>query len=290
MKPEIVSNYRCHVGECPIWHPVKKQLYWVDIFRGQVICYHPKKNTTEVFYEGEPVNGITFQEDGSLLLLMQKGLVAKLIDGKIEYVIDQVSDVPGCVFNDVLADPLGRVLRGTACPTMPTERSCGLYCLDINRSVRLIADDIGFSNGLAFSPGANQLYCSDTFLRLIYIFEYNKQNGTLSNRRIFVETKADEGTPDGLTVDSEGCLWAVLFGSGDVVRYTPEGIEEKRIKFPAKQITSLNFGGEDLTDLYVTSAIYGPHGMDESDSAGALFRLKLPVKGSPGFFSRIACK
>ena len=119
------------------------------------------------------------------------------------------------------------------------------------------------------------------------MFEYNKQNATLSNRRIFIETGADEGTPDGITVDSEGYVWAALFGSGDIVRYTPEGIEERRIKFPVRQITSLIFGGEDFTDLYVTSAIYGPGGVDESDSAGALFRLKAPVKGSSEFFSRI---
>jgi sugar lactone lactonase YvrE len=287
MKPEIIGNYRCHVGECPVWHPEKRRLYWVDIVKGQVICLNPESNTTEVCYEGEKVKGITLQEDGSLLLLMQKGPVARLIDGEVDYIIEQAPDTPGCVFNDVIADPSGRVIRGTACPEKPTEKLCGLYCVDTDRSVKLIADDIGFSNGLAFSPGADRLYCSDTFLRLIYVFDYNQQNGTLSNRRIFVETKPDEGTPDGLTVDSEGCLWVVLFGSGDVVRYTPDGIEERRIKFPSGQITSLNFGGEDLTDLYVTSAIYGPYGIDKSESAGALFKLKLPVKGASEFFSCI---
>ena len=182
MDPEIVVNCKCHVGECPIWHPVKRLLYWVDIFKGQVICYDPEKNIAEVCYEGEPVNGITIQEDGSLLLLMQRGPVVKLTDGKTEYIIDQVPDVPGCVFNDVLADPVGRVIRGTALPQMPAdERLCGLYCIDVNGSVKYIADDIGFSNGLAFSPGAKQLYCSDTFLHYIYIFEYDARNGTLSN-------------------------------------------------------------------------------------------------------------
>lgn len=289
MKPEIIVNCKCHVGECPIWHPIKKQLYWLDIFRGQVLCYNPKNNVTEVCYEGEPVNGITIQEDGSLLLLMQKGPVAKLRDRNAEYIINQVPDVPGCVFNDVLADPLGRVLRGTALPDMPTsERLCGLYCIDIDGSIKLIADDIGFSNGLAFSPGSNQLYCSDTFLHRIYIYEYNKQSGTLANRRVFVETHADEGTPDGITVDSEGFVWVALFGGGVVVRYTPQGIEERRIRFPARQITSLIFGGEDFTDLYVTSAIYGPNSIDKSESAGALFRVKLPIQGVPEFFSRIA--
>jgi D-xylonolactonase len=288
IKPEIIVNRKCHVGECPVWHPIKKQLYWVDIFKGQVLCYNPKNNITEVCYEGEQVNGITIQEDGSLLLLMQKGPVAKLKDNNIEYVINQVPEIPGSVFNDVLADPFGRVLRGTAFPQKsPNERLCRLYCIDTDSSIKLIADDIGFSNGLAFSPDANHLYCSDTFLHRIYIYEYNKRSGTLENRRIFVDTHTDEGAPDGITVDSEGFVWVVLFGSGDVVRYTPQGLEERRVKFPTRQITSLDFGGEELTDLYVTSAIYRPNGTDESDSAGALFRVKLPIKGIPEYFSRI---
>jgi sugar lactone lactonase YvrE len=95
-----------------------------------------------------------------------------------------------------------------------------------------------------------------------------------------------EGGPDGMTVDAEGYVWSARWGGSCLVRYTPEGVEERRIVFPAKKVSSLIFGGDDYADMYVTTA-GGDHKDTDGPGAGALFRLKLGIRGVAEFPSRI---
>jgi D-xylono/L-arabinono-1,4-lactonase len=222
------------------------------------------------------------------MLFMQSGSIAKWKDGNVTHIIKQLPEVPGQHFNDVIADPAGRVFRGSVSPDMAEgKKVCNLYCIDVDGSIKLVGDDIGFSNGLAFSPDCKQLYLADTTMHQIYVYDYDITNGKLANRRTFKKINPDEGNPDGITVDSFGYVWVALFWGSCVVRYTPHGIEERRIHFPAKHITSITFGSNDLTEIYVTSAKDGPEGEDSSEAAGSLFNLPLGIRGVPEFFSRI---
>jgi len=289
LKPEIITDYRCQIGEGPIWHPMEKQLYWVDIIQGRVFRFNPATDEHEICYEGEPVAGITIQEDGSLLFFMQRGAIANWKDGKLDFIINQIPEARGSSFNDLIADPMGRVLWGSVPADINTsERLCGLYRIDTDGSVTQIVEDISVSNGLGFAPGGKQLYYTDTNMHRIYLFDYDQETGTLTNQRIFIEIQTDEGDPDGMTVDAEGYVWTALWGSRAVVRYTPQGLEERRVQFPARKVSSVTFGGDDYTDMYVTSAIAGPRGVDDSEAAGALFRVSLSIRGLPEYFSRIA--
>ena len=69
-------------------------------------------------------------------------------------------------------------------------------------------------------------------------------------------------------------------------RYTPDGKQERSIRFPANLVSSLMFGGADLTDIYVTT-IGGEDRAQHGPGAGALFRLNLGIKGMTEFYSRI---
>ncbi len=83
-----------------------------------------------------------------------------------------------------------------------------------------------------------------------------------------------------------GYVWSAQWGGGCVVRYTPEGREDRRISLPAKKVTSVNFGGQDFTDLYITSA-GGDDRSANGPAAGALLRINAGVRGVPEFLSRI---
>lgn len=283
MIPELIADYECNTGENPLWHPGERRLYWLDIPTGRLFRYDPTTGKHEQFFQGEVTGGFTIQEDGALLLFMARGAISILRNGELTGVVEEIEDERESRFNDVLADPEGRVF----CGTMPTSDRLGrLYRLDVDGRLTRLLDGIGCSNGLGFTRDLRHLYYTDSPELVIYLFDYDRTSGEISNRRIFVRTPEDEGVPDGLTVDAEGYVWSARWDGGCLVRYRPDGTEERRIEFPAKKVSSLTFGGADYKDIYVTTA-GGDNKAEEGAGAGALFRLRLGIQGVPEFPSRI---
>jgi sugar lactone lactonase YvrE len=283
MKPELIADYACGCGEGPLWHPDEKRLYWIDISSGRMFRYDPASAHHEQCYDGTVIGGFTLQKDGALLLFMDKGEVSIWRDGEMTSVIKEIPDEKGSRFNDVIADPAGRVF----CGTMPRGDRLGrLYRLDPDGTLTVQLEGIGCSNGLGFTPDRQHLYYVDSPKREIYLFDYDKATGAITNQRIFVTTPKDEGVPDGMTVDAAGYVWCAKWDGGCLVRYTADGTEDRRIAFPAKKVSSVTFGGDDYTDIYVTTA-GGTNKDAEGDGAGALFRMNLGIRGVPEFRSAV---
>jgi sugar lactone lactonase YvrE len=284
VEPELIADYECVVGEGPLWHPGEQRLYWIDIPTGRIFRYDPANGMHEQCYEGEVVGGFTIQADGSLLLFMARGAIKIWREGELTTVVDEIPEERESRFNDVIADPVGRVF----CGTMPSESQLGrLYRLDTDGRLTKLLDGIGCSNGMGFTPDREQMYYTDSFRREIYLFDYDQSTGAITNQRIFVQTPEGEGVPDGMTVDVEGYVWSARWDGGCLVRYAPDGREVLRISFPARKVSSVTFGGTDYADIYVTTA-GGDDKAQEGPGAGALFRLNLGIQGVPEFPSRIA--
>lgn len=288
MEPELVVDYQCVTGENPLWHPDEQRLYWLDIPKGRIFRYDPRTGDSELVQEGEPIGGFTIQSDGALLLFMARGAVKIWGARQQTTVIEELPEERDTRFNDVIADPEGRVF----CGTMRSPTHLGrLYRLDRDGTITRILEGIGTSNGMGFTPDRTQMYYTDTAKREIYLFDYDRATGHLSNQRVFVRTPDDpqEGRPDGLTVDADGYVWSARWDGGCVVRYTPSGDEERRISFPARKVSCPTFGGPDYGDLYVTTA-GGDNKAENGPGAGALFRVRLAeagIRGVPEFRSRI---
>ncbi len=283
MEPELIADYKCVTGEGPLWHPQEQRLYWCDIPTGRMFRYDPKTEQHEQFYSGDVVGGFTFQDDGAILFFMAKGAVKIWRDGELETIIDEIPDERDTRFNDVFADPEGRVF----CGTMPAPDRLGrLYRLDPDRKLTLILEGIRTSNGMGLTPDRKQLYYTDTGARKIYLFDYDRATGDITNQRIFVDTIKDDGGPDGMTVDAEGYVWSARWGGSRLTRYSPDGTEVLRVTFPAKKVSSVIFGGPDYSDMYVTTA-GGDNKEENGPGAGGLYRLRPGVKGVPEFPSRI---
>jgi sugar lactone lactonase YvrE len=283
MLPQLIADYQCQTGEGPMWHPDEQRVYWCDIPAGRLFRYDPATGEHEQCYEGVPVGGFTVQADGALLLFMARGAVKTWRDGELTTVLDEIPDERKTRFNDVIADPEGHVF----CGTMPTRDRLGrLYRLDTDGTLTMILDEIGCSNGMGFTPDRKQMYYTDSGKREIYRFDYDRATGEIGNQRLFVQVPEDEGVPDGMTVDAEGFVWSARWNGGCLVRYAPDGTEERRIAFPARKVSCVTFGGPDYADMYVTTA-GGNHKEEEGEGAGALFRLNLGIKGVPEFRSRI---
>ena len=92
---------------------------------------------------------------------------------------------------------------------------------------------------------------------------------------------------DGLTVDNEGNVWSAMWDGSCVVCYRPDGTVKTKVDLPTKKITSVMFGGPEMSDLYITSA-----GNDETSTdanqAGNLFHITPGPQGRREFPSRIA--
>lgn len=280
--PQLIANYGCHTGENPLWHQMENRLYWCDIPNGRIFRYDPATNVHEICFEGQPVGGFTIQRDGALLLFMARGAIGRLQDGKLTLIIESIPEEADSRFNDVIADPAGRVFCGTM--SAPSHRG-RLYRLDHDGTLTVMLEGIGCSNGMAFSRDGRKMYYTDSYAHEIYLFDYDQETGELANRQLFVRVSEEDGLPDGATLDSEGFLWSAIWDGSCLIRYTPDGKEERRISIPARKVSSLTFGGDTYSDIYITTAAVDRTIDDKY--AGALFRLRAGIRGVKEYLSSI---
>ena len=286
MEPERVVDSHSLTGEGPIWHPDENALYWLDIPDGELFRYDPATDENELLYDDpDAIGGYTIQPDGSLLLFEDRGRVEHFDDGEVSVVIEELPGEEDSRFNDVIADPEGRVFAGT----MPTDDQLGtLYSLDTDGSIESVYEGADIPNGMGFSPDRETMYFAESEAHLVHQFDYDAATGAIDEVDPFLEVDGPE-VPDGLTVDANGDVWIAFWDGERVARYDPEGVEQERVEFPAKKVSCITFGGEDYEDAYVTTAL-GEDGTtreEEGDGAGSLFRFEPGVSGVPEFRSRI---
>jgi sugar lactone lactonase YvrE len=153
-----------------------------------------------------------------------------------------------------------------------------LYRLDAGGTVSVVLSSVTCSNGLAWTPDGASAYYVDSLTYRIDVFDYDELG--LTGRRPFVTVAADDGMPDGLTVDREGGVWVALFGGSAVRRYGADGKLDEMLELPVSQVTACTFGGPALDELYITtSRLEVPEG--DQPEAGSVFRAKPGVAGLP---------
>jgi len=287
MQIELVADYSCATGEGPLWHPDEGAVYWTDIPAGRLFRLEAAAGRHALIYQDRPVGGFTLQADGSLLLFRDRGNVVVWRDGAvIRTVIAEVPELSGTRFNDVCADPEGRVFCGSMKGPAVNGR---LYRLDPDGSLHRLLDDQGTPNGMGFSPDLRRFYYNDSGVARTWVFDYDRATGALTNQRLFRDAAAagDPGKPDGLAVDAAGNVWTARWDGGALLRFDPAGRLLARIEMPARKTSALCFAGAGLADLYVTTAGGGKRDV-EGPAAGALFRVRGGgAQGLPRFRSRI---
>ena len=128
------------------------------------------------------------------------------------------------------------------------------------------------------------MYYTDSNVRAIYAYDFDPSSGEIDNRRVCVRTPENEGVPDGLTIDSEGFIWSARWDGWKVCRYDPAGKLEREIRVPASLVTSCTFGGENLDELFITTAATAESKekmLLTQPLAGDVFRAYPGVKGLP---------
>lgn len=269
--------------ENPLWNPTEQALYWTDILSGRLFSHSWAGGPPVRIYQGPVVGGFTLQKDGTLLLFREND-IAVLNPGENEAVSRiEFSHSGSTRFNDVIADPEGRVFAGTI---GKTPESGGLFRVDRDGSLVQVASGTGCSNGMAFSLELDFFYWVCSTRRRIFKFPYSRATGALGEPVVFHQGSESEGFPDGLTMDSEGNLYSIRWGASQygLMVFNPEGTVIHRQEIPPKASSSLCFCGPDLQQLAITSA------EDETDPGreADLYRIEtMPVKGRNEFRSRV---
>ncbi len=273
---ERVLDVTNQLGEGPLWNVAEQAFYWVDILGKKFFKYLPGSNMLETVYLDVTPGCLAFNQAGGLVLATNKGFATW--DGAALTLLEDncAYDLPNR-FNDGGVDRAGRLWAGT----MSNKPENALYRLDTDWSVNVVEMGIFISNGIGWSPDNTVMYYSDSGgAGQVYAYDFDLATGALANRRIFLPPTEDGARADGLTVDSEGGVWIAFWDGWRVARYDPAGKLITEIKMPVQRPTSCNFGGPDLTDLYITSAqVDGPQ--PDQPLAGALFKIPLDVKGLP---------
>jgi len=265
---------RASLGEGPCWDAEAGVLYWTDIPANRVHRLGGDGTHTE-WDAGQPVGAVVPRAGGGLVLAARDGFLA--LDpgtGGVSVLAAVEADVPGNRMNDGACDRAGRFFAGT----MADDESPGagaLYLLATDHRLTRLISGVGISNGIGWSPDDRHMYYIDSLTYRVDEFDYEPGTGAIGNRRAFASVGAGGVMPDGLAVDSEGCVWVAAWGGGEVRRYAPDGRLTLTVDVPAANVTSCAFGGPGLRTLYITTAA-GPGG-----AGGALLACQVAVAGLP---------
>ena len=274
MRAEQITDPIVHHGEGPAWSPSWGGLRWVDLLAGDILSLRDgrieRKHVAEIAAAVRPRRG------GGAVIGIERGFALESPDGAIT-VLPEVWTEKGIRMNEGGCDPQGNFW----CGSMAYDQRAGaasLYRLNAEGGVDVMLEGVSVSNGLEWSPDGSLVYYNDTATGHVAVFDFDPDEG-LRNRRVLVELP-DGGRPDGLTVDSEGCVWVAVVNRGAVHRYRPDGALDGIIDVPAGKTTACAFGGDDLDRLYITTS---QEDVDTAEDplAGALFVAEVGVTGLP---------
>lgn len=274
---EVVVNHCCLLGEGPVWDAANKSICWVDILTGNIHKFSLSENVHQSIAVKDMIGAVALCVNGDFLAALKSGLAFINRDsGEVKYLHHPEVHLPENRFNDGKCDPAGRFWVGTMAQA-ETKGAGSLYMIerDLSHSVKI--EGVTVSNGMAWSPDYKTFYYIDTPTFEVVAYDYNMETGNIANRKVAINIPEKEGFPDGMTIDNEGMLWIAHWDGWKVSRWNPVTAEKLlSVALPAARITSCTFGGENLQDLYITSASVGltEKQHEEQPLAGSLFVVK----------------
>jgi len=288
MHIECIFNQRHRLAEGPLWDAQAQRLLWVDI-EGQMLhsaCADGSQHREWAIPGG--ITSISLTNSDHYLCTSEKGfLLLSKTFAEIWRSEMVEAGLSANRFNDAKVDPSGHLWAGTMNRKM-SDPDGNLYRLNRNLEWSLQDSDYIVCNGPTFSPDRKYMWQTDSVRRIIYRFRMSPR-GRISAKEEFIRFEAEEGFPDGMTTDAEGCVWVACFSGARITRFSPSGERLLRIDLPTSNISSCVFGGEDYRSLFVTTATVGLSKEQKANEplAGGIFRIDGDFQGLPPYAFRL---
>ena len=253
----IHDDTLCELGEGPLWHPERQQLFWFDILGKRL---HTKGQSWTF---PDHVSAAGWINRDTLLVASARALHRfDIATGADEIVTEVESDSEGTRSNDGRADPKGGFWIGTM--GLNGESKAGKIWRFYKGELRCLFEDITISNAICFAPDGGTAYYCDTPDQRIMAVSLDKHGWPTGDSRVHIDLSGTDLNPDGAVVDRDGNLFSAQWGAGRVVAYDPRGGFIKAWSVPGRHASCPAFGGPDLQTLYVTTAWQG---IDDPDEA-----------------------
>ena len=284
-KVELLDECNNSLGEGITFSSTHNYLYWLDIGnKSKLYKLDLSSNKKEIFELPEIVTATSIKSEDELILATNNGLkLFNTSNAKFESVVTIEDEQTLTRSNDGASDAYGRFWFGTMQNNfdnngngIPIKDNIGkLYRVDTNRKISIIEEGLGIPNTFVWSPDNNIFYFSDTLKGTILSYNFELENGELSNKKELASF--NRGHPDGSTIDTDGCIWNCRWGGSCIVRFTPNGQVDQIIEMPVENITNCIFGGQDMKTLFVTTA--SNEGKNKNELDGSLFSINLNYQG-----------
>ncbi|MBI1217140.1 MAG: SMP-30/gluconolactonase/LRE family protein [Rhodobacteraceae bacterium] len=251
---QVFDPTPCALGEGPLWHPGREQLFWFDILNRQLLTRSGDETRLWAFAEMASAAGWTGQD--TLLVASETALTqVNLETGAHEVVVPLEADNPLTRSNDGRADPCGGFWIGTM--GKGAEPGAGAIYRYYRGEVRRLFHPLTIPNAICFTPDGGHACFADTAQGKVWRVALDAQGWPSGSPVLFLDLSAEGLNPDGAVIDAAGTLWLAQWGAGRVAAYAPDGRFLRAISFDAPHTSCPAFGGPDLTLLYCTSARQG---------------------------------
>ena len=282
MIPRLHDTRVCGLGEGPLWHPGRGQLFWFDILAGRLLS-QDEGGAPLSWDMGEPASAAAWIDDETLMVVTASGFRRlDLATGALETLALLEADDPGTRSNDGRADPVGGFWVGTM--GLGAEAGRGAIYRYFRGEVRKLYEGITIPNAICFAPDGDFAFFTDTAEGVIWRQRIDRAGWPSGEAEPLIDFSGYGLAPDGAVCDAEANLWIAQWGAWRVACHGPDGLFREALALSSAHTTCPAFGGSDLRTMYVTSATQGlPDGaLDHQPGGGMTWAAEgMPVAGQP---------
>lgn len=251
--------------EGPVWRAALGELLFSDMTNDAIVRFDAPSSFSTFRAPSSKSNGLAVDAKGQLVACegASRRVTRTKSNGSIEVLADHYQGYRFNAPNDVIVRSDGTVYFTDPDYTVAGPKELwfqGVYRIEPDKTLSLVADDMDKPNGIALSPDESTLYVSDEAAGFLRAYDL-APNGIASNARKIAEVP----NADGFAVDDRGNLY--VSSTHEIVVLRPDGTVRGTIPMP-KQPSNCTFGGTDRKTLFIAAQ-------------DTLFKIDLAIPGKP---------